>query len=60
MDTQDSNNNMTENQSDYYSIDTSSAYIQNILIKTREAQVRVDRLTIMMYQRFIMETEDWE
>lgn len=60
MDTQDSNNNMTENQSDYYSIDISSAYIQNILIKTREAQERVDRLTIMMYQRFIMETEDWE
>ena len=36
------------------------AYIQNILTKEREAQERVDRLTILMYQRFIMETENWD
>ena len=35
------------------------AYIQNILIKTKEAQDRVDYFTIRMYQRFIMETEGW-
>jgi hypothetical protein len=35
-------------------------YIQNILTKEREAQERVDRLTILMYQRFIMETENWD
>ena len=34
-------------------------YRENILTKTREAQERVDRFTIMMYQRFINETEDW-
>lgn len=35
-------------------------YRENMLTKTMEAQERVDRLTILMYQRFIMETEDWD
>jgi len=35
-------------------------YRQNILTKINEAQERVDKLTILMYQRFIMETEDWD
>ena len=32
-------------------------YRQKIITKTMEAQERVDRLTIMMYHRFINETE---
>ena len=45
---------------DNYKNEKRMLYIQNILTKTKEAQDRVDRLTIMMYQRFINETEDWD
>jgi hypothetical protein len=63
--------NTEENNNIDYKIDISSPpciknkireaqkYRENILTKTREAQERVDRFTIMMYQRFINETEDW-
>ena len=54
------NQEVNEQHDEYYKIDTSSPYIQNILTKTREAQERVDRLTIMMYQRFIIEIEGWD
>jgi len=41
-------------------ISEAQKYRQNILTKINEAQERVDKLTILMYQRFIMETEDWD
>ena len=41
-------------------IEARKRYRQNILTKTREAQERVDRLLMLMYQRFINETEDWD
>ena len=65
METVQTENTMIED----YKIDTSliqnkirkaREYRENMLTKTMEAQERVDRLTILMYQRFIMETEDWD
>ena len=65
METVQTENTMIEN----YKFDTSliqnkirkaREYRENMLTKTMEAQERVDRLTILMYQRFIMETEDWD
>ena len=62
-------NTTTENNNIDYKIDSyeniqnkikkAQDYRQNIITKTKEAQERVDRFTILMYQRFINETEDW-
>ena len=55
------NNQEEEKDYDYENkIKEAQNYRQNLLTKMREAQERVDRLTILMYQRFIMETENWD
>lgn len=63
MNTTTENNNIDYKIESYENIQNkikkAQDYRQNIITKTKEAQERVDRFTILMYQRFINETEDW-